>query len=361
MNFDRLMDWQARRARLSLISLVDAAIVRRSAEAGAQTDTPRPLYGEALRAGRLDLAAATAELDLRAAGLSTADIKRMRHIPGLDAADCLAAVAIGIIGAILPSIDLALGQGAPGHPIAIKDILQRGQDHEIKRAVESILRTDSTSAVIDHVGGFLHRFAYGDPSHDPIAVLTSVVASAIGVPPLVAEPAVRILAHLLIDASGATGIPFPGSSYLRHFLGELLGGDPLGPRGASRYLGYRHSDLFAAGSTSLLLFLYEKSRRVTAGSARSYKLAITAHGVSTITMLGVAAAGSAAGSFGTLRLVARRSHINYVSGTMMLKNAAQLAARTQQSRVTSLRVEASADSRLRPLNLKSEEEIPWVL
>lgn len=229
-------------------------------------------------------------------------------LTSMDKTLIISGLAIGMLGAILPSVSL----GEDG--ASVRDMMQSNQDGLIKDGVELLLRTSSAAPMMDVAGGSLHRFASGGSSHDLLPLLVKSMAQAFGVPQAVAEPALRILAHLIIDAFGATGIPVPGSSYLMGFIEQLFG-EAVGPKMHSRLGSFRWSDLISTGSTSALLFLHSRLRGLEEIDNRL--VATIAHGTTTVAILGLAQSGF-------LHVAARRSLINYSSAALFVKNALQL-------------------------------------
>ena len=122
-----------------------------------------------------------------------------------------------------------------------------------------------------------------------------------------------------------------------------LGVDPLKPGLASRYVGFRHTDLLASGSTSLLLYLYTDLRGISRGSVRDHQIAILAHGTTTIGMATTASVASVIHSAKLMRLAGRRSQVNYVSAGLLLKNFMQLTRMSGQAREVSYATEAKSD------------------
>lgn len=230
----------------------------------------------------------------------------------LDATDVGAAIAIGIVGALVPS-----WSPTGSHTGNVAGAFQRNQDHGIKHAVDSILG-ETGSSLIDSLPGQLHRFS--DHSHD-LAILLEGTGKVSGF----GLNALMLLRHLFVDAFGATGVPLPGSTYIREWLGLFDPSDSRAARLHSRLAAYRHTDLVATLTTSAGLALYGWWREIPEGSLRRPKLGVIAHGI-TACAVGMLA------SVNPL-IAARRSMVNWVSVGLFTKNTIALTLGAQRLRV----------------------------
>ena len=258
----------------------------------------------------------------------------------LDMLDVTVAVGIGMAAALVPSIDF---QG--DSPRNLAGIFRVEQDKSLRDFIEGTLKVDSSSSIMDSLGGGLHRFAQdadGKLSHD---LFSDFLASLS--PNNSAVPFKTKIAHLLIDAFGATGIPIPGTEAILKTLDFFEAGSPS-PRELSRYFAYRHTDAVGTGVTSFLLALYEFIRKVPKDSFRPHKLGIIAH-------------GTCAGSICALapifpHLAARRSLVNYTSAAMFLKNCYQLHSMARSLRKKSEALSKETDEILTRL-FESNEQV----
>ena len=237
---------------------------------------------------------------LRANGLDPEKLDLPKGSHSLDATDVGAAIAFGIIGALAPSISVT-GKRAD----TVASAFQQAQDGRLKDIVESAMGS-TESELIDSMPGQLHRFA--DHSHD----LARVAFDGLSANPATRVSAVRLVAHLVVDAFGATGIPLPGSTYVREWMGLLDPTDSRVSRLHSKLAAYRHTDLLGAGVTSMGIAVYGWWREIPGGSLRRPKVGIIAHGTCAYAITALAAVNPA--------FAARRSMLNWASAGLFARN-----------------------------------------
>ncbi len=258
----------------------------------------------------------------------------------LDTLDVTVAVGIGMAAALVPSIDFQNDD-----PKNLAGFFRMEQDRSLKKIIERTLNVDSTSSIIDSVSGRLHRFMQdtdGKLSHD---LFSDFLASLS--PNSSAVSFKTKIAHLLVDAFGATGIPVSGTEALLK-TSDFFEGEKPSAEDLSEFLGYRHTDIVGTGVTSLLLVLYEFFRKVPKDSFRVQKLGIIAH-------------GTCAGSICALapifpHLAARRSLVNYTSAAIFLKNCYQLHSMARALRKKSEALSKETDEILTRL-FESNEQV----
>lgn len=255
---------------------------------------------------------------LRGRGVDPGALNVPRTMHCLAPTDAGAAIAVGLIGALAPSVSVT-----PRAADSLASVLQRAQDAGLKDAVESVLGS-SASSVIDRLPGQLHRFR--DHSHDlgRLIVEPFLERTSGRVDPR------RLISHLFVDACGATGVPLPGSTYIRQWLRLFDVSDPRMARLHSRFAAYRHTDVVGTALTSAGLRLYTWLGEIPADSLRRPKLGIIAH-------------GTTAYAIGALALVdpffaARRSLVNWSSTALLVKNTIELTRREQTLRAETAKV-----------------------
>jgi hypothetical protein len=255
---------------------------------------------------------------LKAEGIAPSSVTLPPSEHRLDKIDIAAGVAFGALGALMPS--LGSRRGFIGDKFLE---IQRAADGErLPKVIQSIFGRHPAPFMDAGASGIYHRFCDG---HDLLVALPAGVKK-LGW----ARGPLEVFQHLLTDSFGATGIPLPGSDFIGSAVAQLAGvsslTDLISARDLSRYTSLRMSDGAATGVTSLLLWLYGKTRGLPDGSMRRSKLGVLAHG---LCLLGVAATAALPG---LAHLVPFRSHLNYVSLVALAKNALAWRAATQRLR-----------------------------
>lgn len=275
-------------------------------ESRIEISSPPPLI-EFLNNNSFAEAIESAEKVLKQHGIDSEAIPSGIPYHQLTKMDMAFAFGCGIAAAIAPNIRVHCSEDQTS---SLTSWIHENQNGEIKKLVEDIFG-GGKSEVIDSVTGRFHRFVQdsgGNLQHDPFFQ----IASALGGPINLVIPGIRKAAsHLLVDACGDTGIPLPGSHYLLNFL-DFLELNQFDSQELSKFLSLRHTDAVATGLTSSFLFLYDWIGKVPSDSLRRCKMGIIAHGVCSVSIFALA-------SF-TPHLAARRSHLNYISASLFLKN-----------------------------------------
>jgi hypothetical protein len=253
---------------------------------------------------------AEAEACVRGAGEEPDALRLPPSTHGLDAADVVAALGIGVLGAAIPSLGSRGGLIQDG----FKKIQDWADANKLPAFIQAIFGRKPAAFMDEGASGVYHRFLAG---HDLVTALPKAIRTLGWL-----RGPVEVFQHLLTDTFGRTGIPLPGSTTIAAAIANHVGmkslSDLISGKNLSRYFGLRMTDVVATGTTSLLLWGYGKVRGVPEGSLRRPKLSLLGHG---ITFLAVAAMTAVPG----LRLAFPfRSHLNYVSLVAMAKNAWQL-------------------------------------
>lgn len=241
----------------------------------------------------------------------------------LDRHDVVAALTIGAISAVLPSIG-----GRHGSMTGAFQRVQVAADKfQLPELVQKLFGNKPAQFMDAGAAGAFHRFVDG---HDLLWAAPNAVKE-LGL----ARGIVEVFQHLIRDSFGPTGVPLPGSSLLGDAVAEQLGGsrlsDVIPAKDLSRYAAIRMTDGVATCTTSLLLWGYLAFRGINSDSSRACKLAILAHGLCSVGVGVIACAP------GLQVAAAGRSHVNYISIAAVARNAIKLAS------ITRLRREENAE------------------
>lgn len=246
----------------------------------------------------------------------------------LSPADVSVALGIGMLSAVLPSLSIF------GEKTSLRDLFHENQNGAIKDGIEKIMATDSASIAIDGTSGALHRFALDDNhAHDLLGAIFS---------PIEGVGFKQRFAHLLIDAFGATGVPLPGSTYLRQALHEVFTVS-VPDKIHSRLAAYRHTDLASTGLTSALLWIFFQLQSIGPDSLRYPKISLISHGTCVATIAAIVPYFP--------KLAARRSWINYTSLVMVVRHLASINAMDNQLSKDANQYRSESEAIIRQLSI----------
>ncbi|HEY6722624.1 MAG TPA: hypothetical protein VI197_01295 [Polyangiaceae bacterium] len=250
-----------------------------------------------------------ASIALQAEGISPEQVQLPRSEHELDTMDVVSALALGAIGAFLPSFRTQkVGRGLVGD--AFHNLQEAADKNKLPQVVQSVFGRKPAAFMDAGAKGVFHRFQDG---HDLLTAVPEGVR-ALG---WVRGP-LEVFQHLLRDSFGGTGVPLPGSDLIGKSFASLGGAhvsEFLSPHELSKYAAFRMTDTVATGTTAALVSIYAAARKIPAGSMRLPQLGMLAHG---LCFLGIAACSTIPG---VQLLAARRSHLNYVSLLAVAKHA----------------------------------------
>lgn len=277
---------------------------RAGVDAGAPTLVLPVVTAPVLRWSEVREEAATA---LLAEGIQPSTVTLPRSAHELDAVDVAAALFVGAVGALVPS----LGSRRGSVQEAFHGVQRAADSQRLPGLLQGVFGRHPAPFMDTGASGMYHRFCDG---HDLLTALPVGVAKLGWV-----NGPLQVFQHLLTDSFGSTGIPLPGTDLMGQAVARIAGvsslTDLISPRDLSRYASFRMSDAVASSVTGFLLWLYSLARGIPKGSMRRPKIGVLAHG---LCLVGVAAC---AATPGLGHIVPFRSHLNYVSLVAMSKHA----------------------------------------
>jgi len=278
-----------------------------------------------------------ARAQLRQEGIDPNEIK-LKETGELSKLDVAASVAIGVLSALIPSIEF----GQHGSLVdQFAKIQTLADSNQLPGVIQTIFGDGKPASFMDAKGwegGAYHRFVHG---HDLLTALPEGVKQ-LGL----VQGIIQVFQHLLRDSFGKTGIPLLGSTTIGNSIASTLGHeggikDIIRPQDLSRYTGVRMTDVAATGSTSLMLWGYRKFRKYDAGGIQDCKLAIISHGVCFLAVASMAQMGIM-----PPQSLSGRSFLNHVSLLAMMKNVIQL-----------WRINRNLSKRIAEMNIEIEKSI----